>query len=128
MKAIKKIDISAIRQRLYQLNRQRTKCIFKLLHGKPMVHGLPHKVFRRCGKNNCKCAKGELHGPYHALSVNKDGKQRIVMIKKADVIAIWEEANRYRGYQEALANIRRINKEINELLEEVKSATTRSYP
>lgn len=93
-----------------------------------MVHGMPHKVFRKCGKHNCKCAKGELHGPYHALSVNKDGKQRIVMIKKADVFDVWEKAKLYRSYKESLANIRRINKEIDKLLEKVKSATTRSYP
>jgi len=93
-----------------------------------MIHGLPHKVFRKCGKSNCKCAKGELHGPYPALSVNKDGRQRIVMIKRADSITIWEGAKRYRDYQETLANIRRINKEIDKLLEEVKSASTRSYP
>jgi len=53
---------------------------------------------------------------------------RIVMIKKADAWVILEQANRYRHYQETLAKIRRINKEIDELLEQVKSATTRSYP
>lgn len=122
------IDISVVRQKLSVLIKKRTGSIFSLLHGEPMVHGLPHDVFRRCGKDNCKCAGGILHGPYPALSVNKDGKQRIVMIKKADAGVILEQANRYRHYQETLAKIRRINKEIDELLEKVKSATTRSYP
>lgn len=128
MNASKKDDFSKIRQKAYLLNKRRGKYIFRLLHGKPMIHGLPHKVFRRCGKTNCKCAQGQLHGPYPALSVNKDGKQRIVMIKKADALIIWEEASRYRSYQETLAKIRWINKEINELLEGVKTANTRSYP
>lgn len=124
----KKIDISAVRQKLSILNKQRNSYIFRLTHGKPMVFGLPHEVFRRCGKSNCRCARGERHGPYPALSVNKDGKQKIVMIKKADTLVVLGEANRYRHYQETLAKIRRINKEVDRLLEKVKSATTRSYP
>jgi hypothetical protein len=124
----KKIDISVVRQKLYILNGKRTRHIFSLTHGKPMVHGLPHEVFRRCGKKNCRCTKGERHGPYPALSVNKDGKQRIVMIKKSDVLVVLKEANRYRYYQDTLAKIRRINKDVDKLLEQVKSETTRSYP
>jgi len=127
-KVKRKINISAVRQELYTLNKKRTGYIFRLLHGKPMVHGLAHEVFRRCGKSNCRCAGGELHGPYPALSVNKDGRQRTVMIKKIDVRVVLEQAGRYRKYQETLASIRKINRRINELLEDVKSTTTRSYP
>lgn len=124
----KKIDISAIRQKLSILNKKRTWYIFSLVHGRPMVHGLPHEVFRKCGKSNCKCARGERHGPYPALSVNKEGMQKIVMIKKADFGGVIEEANRYKYYQETLAKIRRTNKEIDELLERLKLTTVRSYP
>jgi len=124
----KKIDISVVRQKLSILNKRRTKYIFSLVHGRAMVHGLPHEVFRRCGKSNCRCATGQRHGPYPALSVNKDGRQRIVMVKRDDAVVILEQARRYRHYQETLATIRRINKEIDELLEKIKSATTGSYP
>lgn len=93
-----------------------------------MVLGLPHDVLRNCGKDNCKCAKGEKHGPYPALSVNKNGKQKIVMIKKSEKESVLEEANRYKYFQETLAKIRRVNKEIDELLEKVKLSTIRSYP
>ncbi len=128
MKDVKKIDISKIRQKLSILNKQRSMHIFSLVHGNPLVHGLPHNVFRKCGKNNCKCATGKRHGPYPALSVNKEGRQKIVMIKKADVGTILEEAGRYKYFQETLAKIRRINKEVDELLEKVKLSTIRSYP
>lgn len=129
MEGIKeKIKISVVRQKLFILNKKRTGYIFKLVHGKAMVHGLPHKVFRKCGKANCRCARKMLHGPYMALSVNKDGRQRIVMIKKVDMAVILGEANRYKEYQETLAKIRKINKEIDVLLEEVKLKTVRSYP
>lgn len=128
MKKVNKKDISAIRKKLFLLNRQRAKYIFSLVNDKTMVHGLPHEVFRRCGKKNCKCVRGELHGPYLALSVNKDGKQKIVMIKKADTSIVLEEAGRYREYKKTLSSIRKINKQIDELLEKVKSMTLRRYP
>jgi hypothetical protein len=128
MKIVKKIDLSAVRQKLSILNKQRQKHIFSLVHGRSMVHGLPHDVFRKCGKSKCKCASGQRHGPYPALSVNKEGKQKIVMIKKADTITVLEKAGRFKHFQETLAKIRRINKEIDGLLEEIKWATVRSYP
>lgn len=123
-----KFDISATRQELSRLNKQRTKYIFSLIHGKNLIHGLPHKVYRKCGKSNCKCATGDKHGPYSALSVNKVGRQKMVMIKKADLVSVLEGANRYKHYQETLAKIRKINKKIDELLEKIKHETIRSYP
>ncbi|MBI5098974.1 MAG: hypothetical protein HZB30_07010 [Nitrospirae bacterium] len=124
----KTTEITSIISTLSKLNMQRTNYIFSLVHGKSLVHGLPHKVFRKCGKNNCKCKRGELHGPYYALSVNKDGKKKIVMIKKADHRLILKEAGRYQYYQKKLAHIRKINKEIDVLLEKLKFITTKYYP
>ena len=124
----KPIEIKSIIRTLSKLNMQRTNYIFTLVHGKSLVHGLPHKVFRKCGKNNCKCKRGELHGPYYALSVNKDGKKKIVMIKKADHRLILKEAGRYQYYKKKLAHIRKINKEIDVLLEKLKFITTKYYP
>ncbi|MBU4259273.1 MAG: hypothetical protein KJ976_10125 [Proteobacteria bacterium] len=123
-----KDKISQARQKLSVLNKERAKSIFSLIHGKPMVLGLPHYVYRRCGNKNCKCAKGHKHGPYLALSVNKDGGQKIVMVKKVDALTVREESRRYKNYQETLAKIRRINKEIDEILDELKKITTRNYP
>lgn len=121
-------ETKSIIRTLSKLNMQRTNYIFSLVHGKSLVHGLPHKVFRKCGKNNCKCKRGELHGPYYALSVNKDGKKKVVMIKKADHRLILKEARRYQYYQKKLAHIRKINKEIDALLEKLKFITIKYYP
>lgn len=121
-------EIKSMIKTLSNLNQQRTNYIFSLVHGKSLVHGLPHKVFRRCGKINCKCKRGYLHGPYHALSVNKNGKQKIVMVKKTDETAILKEAKRYQYYQKQMVQIRKINKEIDKLLERLKLTTIKYYP
>jgi len=123
-----KTDKKALLKKLSLLNDQRTRYIFSLVQVKPMVHGLPHEVYRKCGKPNCKCARGELHGPYNALSVNKDGGHKIVMVKQADAGSVMKRSRRYKYFQRTLARIRKINKEIDETLEQIKAATTGSYP
>jgi hypothetical protein len=121
-------EIKSIIKLLSNLNRQRTNYIFSLVHGKSLVHGLPHRVFRRCGKNNCKCKRGFLHGPYQALSVNQNGKKKIIMVKKTDEKTVLKEAKRYQYYQKKLVQIRKINKEIDKLLERLKLMTIKYYP
>lgn len=120
--------IKSIIKALSNLNRQRTTYIFSLVHGKPLVHGLPHNVFRRCGKNNCKCKGGLLHGPYLALSINRSGKKKIVMVKKTDKGTVLKEAKRYQYYQRKLVQIRKINRETDKLLEGLKLLTIKTYP
>jgi len=123
-----KIDKRALLKKLSLLNDQRTRYIFSLVQKKPMVHGLPHEVYRKCGKPNCKCVRGELHGPYNALSVNKDGGHRIVMVKQDDAGPVMKKSRRYKYFQQTLARIRKIDKEIGETLEQIKAAATGSYP
>jgi hypothetical protein len=39
----------------------------------------------RCGKHNCRCAGGALHGPYYYRFTREDGRLRKEYIRKADV-------------------------------------------
>lgn len=49
-------------------------------------HQVAHVTYRiervRCGKENCKCAKGELHGPYWYAYWSEGGKTRSQYIGK----------------------------------------------
>src|SRR5436853_6143287 len=44
--------------------------------------------FVRCGKPNCKCAKGDLHGPYYVRRWREFGQRRSKYVKKGDVFAM----------------------------------------
>jgi len=109
------------------LNKKRTFLIFSLLQGKPMINGTPLVVYRRCGKQNCRCYKGDRHGPYIALSINENGIQRFVMVKKQDIPHVLKKAKRYKYFQKTLSEIRKINKEIDKLLVSLRSYYTDSY-
>jgi hypothetical protein len=121
-------DIQKIKKKLSVLNSRRTKHIFSLVHGKSLIHGLPQTVYKKCGKTRCRCSKGYLHGPYPALSINKNGKQKIVMLKKEVDTGLQKKAKRYKHFQETLAAIRKINREIDYLLNMIKLDTTEEYP
>jgi hypothetical protein len=57
----------------------------------PKIQPLPGAVCAqkiRCGKPNCKCAKGELHEGYFYHFFYVDGKLRKKYVKKADVPTI----------------------------------------
>lgn len=123
----KRPDIDLIIRTISELNEQRTELIFSLVHGKRMVRGLSHEVFRRCGKQNCKCSEGKLHGPYPALSVNTHGQKKVVMIRKSDAPVVLKEAKRYHYFQKTLARIRTTNREIDMLLALLKEKTVRDY-
>jgi len=41
--------------------------------------------WKRCGKANCKCKNGGLHGPYHCLFWRDDGQLQKVYIKSSEV-------------------------------------------
>jgi hypothetical protein len=61
----------------------------KQLSPKTIPDKLPGTVqpqYVRCGKPNCKCAHGELHGPYwYRLWREWDGKQHKEYVRKSDV-------------------------------------------
>ena len=124
----KKTNITETRKKISKLNKERFKYILSLINEKPMVLGIPREVFRKCGKSNCRCTKGKKHGPYQSLSINKEGKRKVVMIKKDDVSTILKQAERYKHYQDTLAKIRAINKIIDQYLEEIKKELTVNYP
>lgn len=59
---------------------------------KTVPHKLPgtvHEQYTRCGKPNCKCAQGQLHGPYYyRFWRDRRGSLHKEYVRKADVEAV----------------------------------------
>ena len=49
-----------------------------------------------CGKEGCRCKKGERHGPYHYLFWREGGRLRKMYIRKGDLPAVQEDLNNRR--------------------------------
>lgn len=119
--------LSRIRQKIQQLMEKRGKCIDMLLRPKPMVIGSFYEVYKTCSKSNCCCMKGVKHGPFPALSISIEGKRKLKMVRKKDLAAVKEKAKEYQSFQQGLAMARRLNKEIDCLLEEIKKEFLEEY-
>lgn len=50
----------------------------------------------RCGKPGCRCARGELHGPYHYLFWRSNGRLHKRYVRAADAATARQTAARQR--------------------------------
>jgi hypothetical protein len=50
--------------------------------------GTVHTQWVRCGKSSCRCARGELHGPYHYHFWRENGRLRKRYVKPDDVAEV----------------------------------------
>ncbi len=119
--------LSRTRQKIFQARQLRGKHIEKLLHPKPMIIGSLYEVYKTCSKPNCSCKTGKRHGPFPALSVSIQGKRSLKMVRKEDLPAVKEKAKAYQSFQQGLARVRKINKGIDSLFEEIKREYLEGY-
>lgn len=119
--------LSRLRQKILQARKIRGRYIEKLLHPKPMIIGSLYEVYKTCSKPNCSCKEGKKHGPFPALSVSIKGRRSLKMVRKEDLPAVRDKAKAYQAFQQGLASVRKLTKEIDYMLEEIKAEYSEEY-
>ena len=116
MKKPDKSWLSRYRQEVHRKNEELKRLFLKAAFDDPLLAGTPGKTLKTCGKENCKCRNGgdDRHGPYLAVQIRKDGKQRNMTLKASEA-RFFEMAQHYQ-YQRN--NRRKILALHSELLEE----------
>ena len=67
-----------------QLRARRRRAVSRLPEWQDYLAGSLAEQSRRCGKAGCRCAEGELHGPYVYLSVGRArGRRGMVYVPEA---------------------------------------------
>ena len=77
------------------LSISRSKCPDSL----PKIQPLPGAVcpqMIRCGRENCRCSRGELHGPFHYRFYYSAGKPRKKYVRKQDLLAVRKACSIYK--------------------------------
>ena len=121
------MNISAIRKKINFLEQQRKKTLEYLLHPKEIVCGSIYSAYKKCGNKNCRCARGNLHGPFNYLSKKVDGKTKLTFIRRADEDRITTQAQNYRKYIKAMAKLNKLNSRIYENIKKIKEEKTGTY-
>jgi hypothetical protein len=76
------------------------------------VRGSLHRQARRCGKEGCRCARGELHGPYVYLSMRSGRRRGLVYIPSQLAEEVGRRVELTSRVEAALAEISAINLEL----------------
>jgi hypothetical protein len=74
-----------------------------------VLHGSWVERYSVCSRADCKCRRGERHGPRHYLVINEDGRQRQKYVQNAQVPAALEGLAEYRRLQQLVDRITHIN-------------------
>lgn len=115
-------ELSALRKKISDLNKKRLDAISRVLHTKPYIAAQVYERHKKCGNPNCKCANGELHGPFLWIYQKKKG-QKVVSTTVAEDKAseAKEMARRYEELLRLRQQIRETDRKVNELLNEYES-------
>lgn len=113
------MDRSRLRQQIYQLNRERTKLLDRVMRPGKMVKGSLYQMGRSCGNPNCKCAKGQKHVSWY-LSRAIKGKTKLTYIGR--IVPPWlaSSVKRYQHHQKLLARIRKADSKISDCLNQLR--------
>ena len=69
---------------------------------KDVMGGTLSSAFLPCNKGNCKCTRGELHGPTWRLGYQNEGRSTTVFVRQEDLAEVRAAVRRYAALREAL--------------------------
>lgn len=70
----------------------------------------------RCGKANCKCSKGELHGPYYIRRWERRGRKCSKYVKKGELSSVMAGISARKQQREEMKSLIRNLNESSALL------------
>lgn len=96
-----------------QLRARRRRLARSLPDVEGLISGSVVEQGRRCGKEGCRCGRGELHGPYtYVVLPRTGGHARTVYVPAAAAEAVWWGAAISVEVRAALEEISAINIEL----------------
>lgn len=101
---------------LKKLENKRALLLLKLQKTEYMIRGTYVETYRKCGKQNCRCAKENKGHPGHQISWTKDGKSRSKAIPKEDILWIKEMAGNYKKWRGIRTNLRKLEEEARSII------------
>ncbi len=114
-------ELSQIRQKIYQLNKKRWELLENVMSPGKLLTASFYERFTKCSSPNCKCASGELHGPFPWIYQNRKGEKLISTSCLAEKV---EDARNFSGnfkaFKENYAQIKKLDEEITSLIGQIE--------
>ena len=110
-----------LRQRLHRLTEEHTRLLEVAYELTPLWRGLVLDAKRKCGKPNCRCARGELHvSPM--LSDRSGERQRSLAVKGKDLELFGRLTEAYRKVRASRVRLVKIQREILQVFDALEAA------
>ena len=95
-----------------QLRARRRRLAAALPDPQASLEGSLVSQMRRCGKEGCRCAQGELHGPYVYLSISRGSDRRLLYVPAELAEVVRHYASLTEQIEATLTAISAINLEL----------------
>src|SRR4030042_25215 len=113
-------ESSRLRQQAVRLIADRQHLEQILMRHQRLLRGSLLERPKFCGKPGCKCTQGQPHPPSLYLSRLVKGTVRHLFIRATDHERARKEAISYKEFRQALRHWRAIEKELNQIWEELE--------
>ncbi len=104
------VDVAGLSLR--QLRERRRRIVRQIPDLQTVIAGSLQEQRRRCGKEGCRCTRGELHGPYLYLSLRVEGRSRMLYVPAELAGQVREAVKTNAKMESALGEISAINLEL----------------
>jgi len=107
---------------LHRLLQKRSHLFAEISKLTSLLHGSWIQRYSTCTRPECKCHKGQRHGPTHCLVINEDGRQRQKYVPQSQIATAQTGLAQYKRLQDLVHQITLINLAI--MKEEAKSESS----
>ena len=120
-------ELSNLRQQMWRAYAALAHTLRRLQRSDPMVQGSFYLLRRKCGKPNCRCARGQFH-PAYVLTRSEEGKDRLYTVPKDQRPQVRQWAAEYRRYQRARAVLTKRQVQLLGLVDQMAQQRLRVWP
>jgi hypothetical protein len=120
-------DRSKLRQQLRRSHDAAGRTLQHLLRDQPMTPGPFYLQKRRCGKANCRCARGQLHTAW-VITRSQNGATRTFMVRAQERARLRQLTWEYRRYHRARALLAKRQGQLLALADQLAQGRMVSWP
>ncbi len=113
--------LSSLRSQLTQAQQQLTALLEDCFGREPLLPGSLYTLRRKCGKPNCRCARGELHEST-ALSYRGQGRPQNISPPSDQIDSLRTMTDDYRRVRQARAKLVRWQRQLLTLVDALQAA------
>ncbi len=118
---------SQLRQSLARLTNEIRQIVEPFFSDKPVIKGSVYELKTKCGKPECKCAKGQLHHRM-VLSASEKGKTKLRAIPRGFLVEIQIKVRRYQELRRARARLVEVQREMLRVIDEMEAIRREEIP